>query len=369
MERMRAALVEEQGRPVEVVNDVEVDDPRQDEVVVDVAHCGLCLTDVHIMGGELPFPTPVICGHEVAGAISTVGSQVEDLNIGQSVVVSCRPPCYVCYWCRRGEVHLCSRSTAWATGVLEDGGTRLHHHGRDVYRGVGIAGFAEKVVIKAAAAVPVPAGTSLQQAAVLGCAVQTGVGAVLNTARLEPGSSALVFGLGGVGASVVQGCRVAGAATVIGVDSNESRRTLAERLGATAVIDPGEGNVVPIVQEMTANVGIDYAFDTVASPRTFESSFDALRAGGRLIAIGVPGPDVRFVLPAGALVSDEKHVSGCFLGSSHPRREIERLLSLSEAGLLDLSALVTASRPLEEINDAIAEMLAGTQGLRTVIEI
>ncbi len=365
---MRALIVESPGGPVELVPDVQIDRPADDEILVDVRCCGLCSTDVHIIEGTIPFPMPAICGHEVAGSILELGARVTGLRPGDEVVVSCRPACGRCYWCLRGEQHLCGNSLGWATGLLDGERTGLRRGGQPVYRGVGVAGFAEQVLVKAPAAVRLPAGVPLDLASILGCGVLTGVGAVFNTARVEAGATVLVVGLGGVGMSAVQGARIVGASVIVGVDPAAERRELALHLGATHVLDASPGEVLELVRTQTRGCGVDHAFDTVGAQATTALAFDATRAGGTVVVVGVPPGGASITLPAGALVSMEKKVTGCFVGSGNPAFEIPRLLRLWESGQLQLEPMVTRRRPVTELNDAIADMKA-TVGLRTVLTL
>jgi len=255
------------------------------------------------------------------------------------------------------------------TGVLPDGGTRLSHQGRTVYRaGVFLAAFAEQAVVPANGAVKVDDDIPLDIASVIGCAVQTGVGAVLNTAKVEAGATVMIVGLGGIGISIAQGARIAGASRVIGVDPVESRRTGAQMFGVTDVIDPNAGDVVAQVMELTGGIGVDYAFDAVGNNELVHTCIASTRSGGTTTMVGVPRIDQFLNVHAILFAMAEKKLQGCFLGSSNPHREFPRLLDLWRAGKLDLEAMVTARRPLEEIGDAFADMKAGV-GLRTVLSL
>jgi Zn-dependent alcohol dehydrogenase len=224
---MRAALLEEVDA-LQVVDDVEVEPPHTGEVLVRISHCGVCHSDLHFVDGSLPAAYPAILGHEAGGTVEAVGAGVVGLEEGDRVLLTLRPPCGRCYWCVRGEFSICPTNAA-ISGTLPDGGTRLSHQGRTVYRaGVYVAAFAEQAVVSGSGAVKVPADTPFEVAAVLGCSVQTGVGAVLNTAKVPAGSTVLVIGLGGVGISIVQGARIAGATRIIGVDPVAERREAAE---------------------------------------------------------------------------------------------------------------------------------------------
>jgi S-(hydroxymethyl)glutathione dehydrogenase / alcohol dehydrogenase len=362
---VRAALLESVDR-LEVVDDVELAEPREGEVRVRVHHCGVCHSDLHYVDGTLPAALPAILGHEAAGVVEAVGPGVFDLAEGERVVLTLRPPCGRCYWCVRGELSICP-ANAGLSGTLADGDTRLAHRGRTVYRaGTFLSAFAEATVLPANGAVKVPDDTPLEVAAVFGCAVQTGVSAVLNTARLEAGATVLVVGLGGIGVSIVQGARIAGAARVIGADPVAARRELAVAFGLTDVVDPAATDVATACLELTGGIGVDAAFEAVGRAGLVASCLAATRAGGRTVMVGVPPIDDVLSVPALGFALTEKKLLGCFLGSSHPHRDLPRLLGLWRAGHLDLEAMVTARRPLSEVACAFADMRAG-EGLRTVL--
>jgi Zn-dependent alcohol dehydrogenase len=365
---MRASLLEKDGGGLVVVDDVEVEDPHAGEVRVRVSYCGVCHSDLHFVHGELPTPFPVILGHEAAGVVEAVGPGVDVLAEGDKVILTLQPQCGRCYFCSRGAVHLCRLGNGVATGVLPDGGTRLSRRGTVVYRGVGLGGFAEQVVAPASTAVKVPADTPLEVACLLGCAVQTGVGAVLNTAGVAVGDTVGVIGLGGVGISAVQGARLAGASRIVGVDPVATRRELSASFGTTDVIDPASDDLVTATAELTGGIGLDHVIDTAATSATISGALQAIRPGGSVTVVGVPGFEVRVELPVIAWALSEKRLSGSFLGSSNPHLEFPRLLSMWRSGRLDLENMVTAVRPLSEIPAAFDDMDAGV-GLRTVIDL
>jgi S-(hydroxymethyl)glutathione dehydrogenase/alcohol dehydrogenase len=363
---MRAALLHEPGKPLEVVDDLELESPGAGELLVRITHCGVCHTDLSYVTGTLSSPLPVVLGHEATGVVEDVGPGVTSHAPGQRVVLTNRPPCGRCYWCVRNEPQLCSHATSMLGGTYPDGGTRMSWQGETVYRGVVVAGFADRTVVPAAAAVPVPEDTPPEIASVVGCAVMTGVGAVLNTAKVPPGATVLVVGLGGVGASVIQGARLAGATRIIGVDPVAERRDHAVRLGATDILDPAEVQVHRAAREMTDGIGVDFAFDAVGRGEIVASLLKATRNGGTTVMVGLP--KTGDVVSVGALAHNlyEKKLIGCYLGSGNAWLEFGRLLSLWRAGRLDLEDLVSTQRPLEDINDAFDDMRAG-RGLRTVL--
>ncbi len=364
---MKAALLEAPGQPLRV-RDITIEEPGPGQACIRVRHCGVCHSDLSIVDGTFPSPLPIVLGHEAAGVVEAVGPGVADLHVGDHVVLTPCPPCGTCYWCVRGEPTVCVNASAIQTNTFPDGSTGLALEGQVVYRGVGLGAFAEYVVTPATGAVKIPADVPLDVACVIGCAVQTGVGAVLNTAHVEEGATVLVMGLGGVGLSIVQGARLAGAARIIVSDPVAERRATAVRFGATDQIDPTTEDVMARVMELT-RVGVDYAFDAVGRGSLIQTGLAATRTGGTTICVGAPPMDdvVTIAMPALFVVS-EKKLLGCALGSSNSLREIPRLVGLWQAGRLDLEALVTARRPLADINVAMEDLKAG-RGIRTVLSM
>jgi Zn-dependent alcohol dehydrogenase len=365
---MRAAVVEAQGAPLVVHDDVEIEEPRAGEVRVRVHHCGLCHSDVSLAEGAFPSPLPIVLGHEAAGVVERVGLGVVGLEPGDPVVLTPCPPCGACYWCVRDEPGACANTAGLQTHTLPDGRTGLSRRGGLVYRGVGLAAFAEYVLAPAAGAVKIAPGVPLEVACVIGCAVQTGVGAVLNTARVVEGATVLVMGCGGIGLAIVQGARVAGAARIIASDPVAARRESALRFGATDVVDPAAVDLASHVMALTG-IGADYAFDAVGRATLVQTGIWATRPGGTTVCVGAaPLDDAITIAPAAMFTLQEKKLVGCTLGSSHARRDIPRLIALWQSGQLDLPGLITARRPLAEINEAIADLKAG-RGIRTVLSI
>ncbi len=366
---MRAAVLDEVGTAPVVRTDVEIEEPRHGEVLVRVRHCGVCHSDLSLVDGVLPAPLPIVLGHEAAGVVEAVGAGVTLVSVGDPVVLSPCPPCGRCAWCVRGQPSLCVDGDAIVTATHPDGGTRLSRRGETVHRGLGVAAFADLVVIQETGAVPVPAGVPLDLACLVGCAVQTGVGAVLNTAGVAAGDTVLIMGLGGVGLSVVQGARLAGASRILVSDPLAERRDLALQLGATDAVDPGDGDVVGAALDLSGGVGVDWAFDAAGRSALVVAGIDATRKGGTTVMVGVPPLDDPLTIPLPAMIAAfEKRLIGSLLGSCHARRDIPRFLELARSGQLDLEALVSARRPLEEIGTALEDLRSGT-GVRTVIDL
>jgi Zn-dependent alcohol dehydrogenase len=367
---MRAALLEQAGAPLVVRDDIKVEDPKPGEVAVRVMHCGVCMSDLSIALGKFPSALPVVLGHEAAGVVEAVGVGVTTVAVGDRVVLTPCPPCGTCPWCIRGEWSLCVNSDSMMTSSHPDGGTRLSRDGEVVYRGVGVAAFAETVIIQANGAVKIPDEVPLEVACVVGCAVQTGVGAALNTAKVNEGDTVLVMGAGGIGLSVIQGTRLAGAGRIIVSDPVAERREAALRLGATHAIDPTADDVLTATMDISpGGIGADYAFDAVGRSALIAAGIDATRKGGTTVIVGVPPIDDPFTYPLPAVLAiGEKKLIGSLLGSCNSLRDIPRILDLHQNGRLDLTSLITSRRPLADINLAFDD-LRDSVGIRTVIDI
>jgi Zn-dependent alcohol dehydrogenase len=366
---MRAAVLESPGRPLVVYDDVEIIEPRAGEVRVRVRHCGLCHSDYSIASGAFPVGEPIVLGHEASGVVDAVGPGVSGLVAGDPVILSPLPPCGNCYHCLRGQHHLCANGMSLATMALPDGETGLSHRGRRILRGVGVAAFAEYVVTPASGAIRVDADVPLDVVCVIGCAMQTGVGAVLNTARVEAGATVLVLGLGGIGLAVVQGARIAGAARIVVSDPVAQRREAALAFGAHVAVDPLADDLAARVMQLTGGIGVDYAFEAAGKAALIETGIALTRSGGTTVCVGAPPIEEGISIPnVVVFASLEKRLCGCLLGSCNSPRDIPRLVALWRAGHLDLAGMITHRRPLEQINEGFADMAAG-RGIRTVIDL
>jgi Zn-dependent alcohol dehydrogenase len=300
--------------------------------------------------------------------VDALGPGVEGLDPGDPVLLTPCPPCGGCYWCVRGEASLCVNGQGLVTNAFPDGSTGLSRGGEKVYRGLNVGAFAEYVVLPASGAVKIPADVPLDVACVIGCAVQTGVGAVFNAARVEEGASVLVIGLGGVGLSTVQGARVAGASRIIVSDPVAERREAARAFGATDLLDPTQEDVMQRTRELTG-VGVDYAFEAAGRVSLIQACVNATRNGGTTVCLGAPPIEENLDLgPASVFLIAGKRVVGSVLGDSNALREFPRLVRLWQAGQLDLEGLVTARRPIEEIDQALEDLRA-SRGVRTVLSI
>jgi S-(hydroxymethyl)glutathione dehydrogenase/alcohol dehydrogenase len=367
---MRAAVLEQAGQALKIYDDVEIIEPRAGEVRVQVKYCGLCHSDLGIADGSSPVVEfPIILGHEAAGIVESVGPGVSELAPGDHVVLTPVAPCGRCYYCQRNEHSLCVNSLSIMTGTLMDGETGLSRNGERIIRGVGVGALAEYVITPVNGAVKVDPDVPLETACVIGCALQTGVGAVFNTAGVEEGATVLIMGAGGIGISAIQGARLAGAAMIIASDPNPDRRSAALEFGATHAIDPMAEDVVARAFELTAGIGVDYAFETAGVAALIETGLNAARNGGTIVCVGAPPLDQGINIPHAVLFTiSEKKLCGCMLGSANSLREIPRLISLWQAGKLDLEGMITSRRPLEEVNEGFEDLAKG-RGIRTVLEI
>jgi len=361
---VRAAVLREVGSPLEIA-ELRLDPPRAGEVEVRLHAAGVCHSDLSMIEGGIATPLPVVLGHEGAGVIEAVGEGVRSVSVGDHVVLNWVPMCGHCFFCLHGQPQLCA-SGAYTPGLMDDGTTRLFDGDAPVHHGLHAASFAERTVVREKSVVKVDEDIPFAVAAVVGCAVTTGVGAALRTADVRAGERVAVIGCGGVGLSVIQGCRLAGASQIIAVDRVPSRLNAAQSFGATDVVEGGD-KAASAVRALTGKLGVDVAFEVAGIPALQRQAWDMTRRGGRTILVGVPRQDGETTFPSILLSVSEKTLKGCYYGSAYPPRDFPALLDLYRAGKLDLDALVTQRLPLEGVNDAFAAMRSGEQ-LRTVLE-
>lgn len=365
---MRAAVLHAPGTPV-VVEDVLLDPPRRDEVLVRVAAAGVCHSDLHLADGHLGterFPT--VPGHEGAGVVEAVGPGVGHLAPGDPVALCFVASCGECRQCRAGHANLCpAGSKASFKGTMLDGTTRLRlADGRPLEHFLSVACFAERCVVPAASAVAIPRTLPLWQAALVGCAVVTGMGAVRNAARVGRGESVCVVGCGGVGLQVIAGARLAGADPIIAVDRVPEKLERALSRGATHAVDASAEKPAREVRRL-ADGGVDHAFEVVGRPETIRLAWDVLRPGGTAVVVGLAPVGVEASVPAIDFLS-EKTLRGCFYGSGNPAREIEELARLVASGGLDVAEVVSHLTDLAGIEEAFGR-LRRSEGARTVAVI
>lgn len=354
------------SRPL-VLEMLELAGPGPGEVLVEIAAAGLCHSDLSVIDGSRPRAMPMVMGHEASGIVRDVGPAVSGLAAGDHVVFSFVPTCGRCVPCATGRPALCELGAkANAAGTLLSGtrrffaanNTPLNHH-------LGVSAFSQYTVAAQESLVKIDAALSLESAALFGCAVMTGVGAVFNTAKVEPGASVAVFGLGGVGLSSVMGAVAAGANPVVAVDVLESKLALAREVGATHTVNAGNAAHVEEIRELTRG-GVDYAFESVGSEKVLLAAYQATRRGGTTITMGLPAPDRQFSVPAVSLVAEERTVKGSYMGSAVPKRDIPRFIAMHEAGRLPVEKLLTRTIGLDEINPAF-DMLARGEAVRQVV--
>ncbi|MFE4259898.1 Zn-dependent alcohol dehydrogenase [Streptomyces sp. NPDC056883] len=358
---MRAALQSEIGQDkLEVVEDMQAVGFGPGKVKIRIKATGLCHSDLSAMSGVLPQPAPFIPGHEGSGVITDVGDGVTSHKIGDRVLVCWLPPCGHCPSCKRGQGHLCLEAFGnVATPNFQRGDNAI-------FGFAGTGTFAEEMVVPAGCAVPIPDDVPFDIAALIGCGVTTGLGAAINTAQVEAGSSVAVIGCGGVGISVIQGAKVQGAAQIIAVDPVASRREAALRFGATEAVSPEE--FADAKNRITAGEGFDYVFEVVGKSATTKTAYDMTRRGGSVVVVGAGALDDNYSINMFSLFFDEKKILPSMYGGGDVLRSYERTIALWRAGRVDLAGLITHRVQLAEINDALDQMRTGV-ALRTCIEL
>jgi len=356
----RAAICTAVGEPVDI-SEVEVKAPQAGEVKVRLAASGVCHSDLSVQNGTLPIPTPVVLGHEGAGIVSEVGEGVDNLQVGDHVVLSWVPTCGECYFCQHGQGNLCDAgATAMAINAMLDGTYRFSRDGQDVGQMSATGTFADETVVPAISAIKIDDDVPLHAASLIGCGVLTGFGAATNTANIREGDTVAVVGCGGVGLNVIQGAKYAGAKRIIGVDMLPNKLELAKQFGATDIVDASEGDAVSKVMEMTDQRGADVAFEVIGLGPTIEQTITMTRRGGQAILVGVPKMEVMVNLPAFlGVVLQEKTIKGCWYGSSNVATDIPKLARLYQEGHLKLDELISREIKLDEVNEAFRAMEAG----------
>ena len=340
---------------LEVRDDVEVRDIRDREVRVRIHNAGLCHSDVSVIDGTIPFPTPVVLGHEGAGVVEAVGDAVTSVKVGDHVVLSTLGNCGACQFCDAGRPTMC-RSTF--------GGRTTPFTWRDqpTYSFANASVFSERTVVKANQAVPIPADVPFAAAALVGCGVLTGVGAVLHRARVPEGATVAVIGVGGIGLNVIQGAALAGAGQIIAVDTNPRKEQIALEFGATDFVDSTDG-----VRDL-AKRGVEFAFECVGHVKLIRAAVDLLDWGGTCVMLGVPEATAEASFNVASMYLD-KSILGCRYGSSQPQRDVRRYVDLYRRGRLKLDELVSASYPLEDMKAAVHDLEAGELAARGVLTV
>jgi S-(hydroxymethyl)glutathione dehydrogenase/alcohol dehydrogenase len=355
--KTRAAVLYEQNQPF-VIEEVELEPPGPGEVLVEMAGGGICHSDWSVVEGIIPKELPMILGHEGSARVLEVGAGVRLVQPGDPVILSWIPDCGHCRFCMTGRSNLCDGRQPYADGTLGNGIIRFSRGGRPVRHFNGVSSFAQHAVVPERGAIPIDPRIPLDKAALIGCAVSTGVGAVLFTAKVQPGETVAVFGAGGVGLNAIQGAAIVNAGRIIAVDVNASKLQIARQFGATDTVDAREADPVQAILELT-NGGVDYAFEAIGRPETIRQAFESLAKGGTAVAIGIAPKQALISIPPQNLVYGERRLVGSFYGSARPRTDFQRFGELYLAGKLKLDQLITREWRLDQINEAFAALNAG----------
>jgi S-(hydroxymethyl)glutathione dehydrogenase / alcohol dehydrogenase len=356
---MKAAVFHGPHQPL-TIETVDIDKPMGREVLVRTVASGVCHSDLHFVDGFYPFPAPAILGHEAAGIVEAVGPQVGEFRPGDHVICCLSLFCGQCEYCLTGKTHLCQTRPARTKGEPPT----LSWKGQPVNQFANLSAYAEQMLVHENALVKIDDQMPLAQAALIGCGVTTGVGAVLNTARIEPGSTTAIFGAGGVGLATIQGARIAGARMIIAVDTVAAKLARAKDLGATHLVDASKDDPVKAIRTLTGG-GVDYSFEAIGLKIAAEQCFDCIKPGGTATVIGMIPVGQKIELD-GPMFLREKKIQGCSMGSNRFKVDMPRYIELYRQGRLKLDEMVTRRGKLEEVNDAFRAMKAG-EVARTVL--
>ncbi|MFI6373233.1 Zn-dependent alcohol dehydrogenase [Streptomyces sp. NPDC050546] len=357
---VRAAVLPAVGSPLEITA-IDLPDPGPGQVRVRLAAAGVCHSDLSLSDGTMRVPVPAVLGHEGAGTVVAVGEGVTHVAPGDGVVLNWAPSCGACHACSLGEVWLCANALNGAADVYA-----RTTEGTDLHPGLNVAAFAEETVVSAACVLPVPQGVPLTDAALLGCAVLTGYGAVHHSARVRAGETVAVFGVGGVGLAALQAARIAGASKIVAVDVSAEKEELARAAGATDYVVASE-NTAREIRALTGKQGVDVAVECAGRAVTIRTAWDSTRRGGRTTVVGIGGKDQQVTFNALEIFHWGRTLAGCVYGNSNPAEDLPVLAEHVRAGRLDLSALVTERISLEGIPAAFENMLAGKGGRALVV--
>lgn len=356
--KFRAAILHRPREPI-TIETVEFGALKPGDALVRIRAAGLCHTDLEVIEGQLPYPMPIVLGHEAAGTVEAVGDGVADLKPGDPVVLSWNPHCGHCFYCEQDQPILCESYLRLGPQAVQfDGTARLSLDGRPLHHLMFIGGFAEYCVVPAQCAVKVPAAIPFDRACLIGCGVMTGVGAATRVARVGYGASAVVIGCGAVGLSAVQGARLAGAGRIVAVDIDARKLDLARRVGATDAVDAGAGDPLAAIRALTAGRGADYVFEAAGNARAFRLSAEAVRPGGQIVWLGKVNVNEDVAFRWGALMGEKKIVRSSY-GGARPQRDFPLLAQAYLDGALHLDELVSRHIALSDINDGFAALKRG----------
>jgi len=364
--KIRAAVLREMNLPHPYatskplrIEQVELSPPGPGEVLIRVRAAGLCHSDLSVINGDRPRQLPMALGHEAAGSVEVLGEGVSDLTVGDHVVMVFVPSCGHCPTCAEGRPALCEPgAVANGAGTLLSGARRIQSELGQINHHLGCSAFAEYATVSRRSLVKVDRDLPFEHAALFGCAVLTGVGAVVNTGRVRAGSSVAVIGLGGVGLAAVLGARAAGARDIVAIDLSPEKRALALELGATEVFDGADPDCVEAVRGAT-NGGLETVFEMAGSIRAFETAYRITRRGGTTITAGLPPPTASFNLPMVNLVAEERTVKGSYIGTCVPVRDLPRYIALFQRGRLPVNRLMSGTLALDDINEGFDRLASG----------
>ncbi len=358
--KTRAAVLRETGKALEI-EEIDVADPQAGEVRVRMQAAGVCHSDLHVMKGDLPIGKPIVMGHEGAGVIESVGEGVRSVAPGDQVILLWRVSCGKCRYCTSGRPALCDLGTeVRRTGKMADGKTRFHDaKGEEVRHYCGVSTFSEFSTVPELAVLKIDPDFSIQKAALLGCGVITGAGAVFHAADVQPGSSVAVVGCGGIGLNVVQGARIRGAKTIIGVDVIDRKLEEARRMGATHVVNASGGDGVEQVMDLTDGAGVDFSFEAIGRTENIEQAYAMAGKAGKCIVVGIAPAGAQASFDVNQLVYSEKELIGSLYGSAQPRVDLPELMELHHRGELLVDELLTRTYTLDEINAAYDDLEKG----------
>lgn len=364
---MKAPVLIANDAPLEMRDDITVAAPGPGECRVRVEASGVCHSDLSVLNGTIPLPTPILLGHEGAGVVTEVGEGVSRVAVGDHVVLSFVPSCGECYTCLHGQPFLCEKSAAQAAAGLLDGTTRLTSGGAPLHQMACLGTFGPEAIVPEISMVKIDDDVPLDVAALIGCGVLTGVGAARNTANIAPGDTVAVIGCGGVGLNVIQGARIAGATTIIAVDMLDAKLEMAKEFGATHTVNASEGDPVAEVVGISGR-GADVSFEVIGLGPTIQQAIDMARPGGEVVLVGVPRMDVMLNLNAAfTFLYLAKTIKGCWYGSSDVYRDVPELLDLWRKGDLKLTELISKRIDNSHVNEAFDDMKAGTVARSVIV--
>lgn len=350
------------------VETLQLESPKNHEVLIKVHAAGLCHSDLSVINGSRPRPMPMALGHEAAGEIIEVGKEVTQFEVGDHVVCTFIPSCGHCIPCREGRPALCENGAeSNEKGEMLEGGRRLSKDGKPINHHLGVSGFSDYAVVSENSIVKIDSSIPFERAAVFGCAVITGIGSVINTAQIRPGSNVAIVGLGGIGLNAILGAKLAGANEIIALDINENKFNLAKTLGATVVFNSGDEDIVEKIKDYVSG-GVEYAFETAGVVPAMQTAYAITKRGGTTVTTGLPDPKAQFSFPQVTLAAEERTIKGSYVGSCVPDRDIPRFVSLYQQERLNIDPLISKTISLDEINEGFDQLASGDVG-RLIIKM